>query len=106
MINAELKVNHTAVTELTDWSSPLAPPGWPSRSGEWSVGASLAWDWGQSEDEVCCGAGVDAACRARKRSGVSAAMLPSRLNSTSVNELQMLTFATRHLHSTPAPHKT
>lgn len=75
MMSDALNIIDTAATELTDWSSPLAPPGWPSRSGEWSVGASLAWEWGQSEDEVCCGAGVDAAARGRKRrSGVSVAM--------------------------------
>lgn len=78
MINDGLKVIHTAATELTDCSSPLVPPGWPSRSGEWSVGTSLAWEWGQSEDEVCCGAGVDAAWRGRERSAVSVASLPCR----------------------------
>lgn len=67
LINDGLKVNRRAVTELTDWSSPLAPPDWPSGSGEGSAGASLAWEWGQSEDEFCCGAGVDAAWRGRKR---------------------------------------
>lgn len=46
---------------LTDCSS-LALLELPSGStGEWSVGGSLAWEGGQSEDELCWGAGVDAA---------------------------------------------
>lgn len=45
---------------LTDCSS-LALLELPSGStGEWSVSGSLPWEGGQSEDELCCGAGVDA----------------------------------------------
>lgn len=46
---------------LTDCSS-LVLPGLPSGStGERSVGGSLAWEGPQSEDELCWGAGVEAA---------------------------------------------
>lgn len=34
------------------------------------MGGSLAWEWGQSDDEVCWGAGVDAVTRGNKRGTV------------------------------------
>lgn len=53
---------------LTDCSSSLTVLVPSGSTGEWSVGRSLAWEVGQSEEEeLCWGAGVEAAQRGEKK---------------------------------------